>query len=72
MKLSDKRHWILGVALALVGVALARLVAPSVASGRIAWTLIGHALALSGLMAIALGTRRKYLEAARRAAERRE
>ncbi|HEY3452012.1 MAG TPA: hypothetical protein VGK67_36975 [Myxococcales bacterium] len=58
--MSGRLYWILGIAVALAGVAVVRLVAPNAESGRIAWTLAGNGIALAGLFTIALGTRRKY------------
>ncbi|MGC4120726.1 MAG: hypothetical protein QM765_40340 [Myxococcales bacterium] len=66
--MSVRPYWIVGIALAVAGICLARLWAPHVESGRIPWTLAGHGVALAGIFTIAFGTRRKYAAAALAAA----
>jgi hypothetical protein len=52
--------WIVGTLLALIGVALARLVAPTLAGhARLLATLGGQLLGLGGLFVICLGVRRR-------------
>lgn len=59
------RPWIVGTLLAFTGVALARLVAPSLAGhSRLAATVGGELLALGGLLVICLGIRRRIKQAA--------
>ena len=53
-------YWIIGIATAFAGVALARLIAPHYTEkiGAIL-TTIGHLLALAGLLVIAFGVRQR-------------
>lgn len=54
------RHWIAGIALAVVGVALNRLVAPALTgTPRILFAASGQILGAGGLLVIALGIRRR-------------
>jgi hypothetical protein len=54
------RSWLTGLALAAIGVLGARVLAPALADqARLACTLGAQGLALSGLLVIALGVRRR-------------
>lgn len=59
---SPKKHWILGISVALVGVILARLVCPEIdANGlRFAVMIFGHFLCLFGLFIIAHGVFKRH------------
>ena len=58
----NARPWLAGLALAVAGVVLTRLVAPDFsARPRAALALAGELLALAGLLVIALGIRRRLL-----------
>lgn len=61
-KASAKTHWILGIAVALVGVVLARLVCPEINTNgiRFAVMLVGHFLCLVGLFIIAHGVFKRH------------
>jgi len=62
---ASARHWLAGLALAAVGVAAARLLAPALSdTPRSVVTLLGQVIALSGLLVIALGVRRRVRDAA--------
>ncbi len=57
---ASARHWLAGIAIAGVGVAVSRLIAPGFdAPGRAATALAGQLIALSGLLIILLGIRRR-------------
>ena len=56
--LSARRHWLAGLALAALGVGLARLLAPAFsAQPRSIVALAGQLVALAGLVVIARGVR---------------
>ena len=59
MTKSKKRlHWIGGTLIAFAGVAIARLLAPTLPPGIVPGaTVAGHLLALGGLLFISMGTR---------------
>lgn len=64
MTMRNYRHWIVGTAMALCGVAVARVLAPLASTHyAAACRLAGVLLSMMGLMVIAVGTRRKYLPA---------
>ncbi len=55
---ASARHWFAGLALAVLGVSLARLVAPALdVQPRAVVTLAGQLISLSGLLVIARGIR---------------
>lgn len=57
---ANARYWIAGTLIALAGVALARLVAPSLGSPtRLYCTVGGQLLALAGLVLLAYGVSRR-------------
>lgn len=57
---ATSRSWLLGLALAALGVLIARVVAPGLDSrAGAACALTGQLLALAGLLVIALGIRRR-------------
>lgn len=58
---ASARHWLAGLALATLGVAVNRLLAPAFPAGqlRAAIALSGELVALAGLAVIALGIRRR-------------
>lgn len=62
---ASARHWLAGLALAAVGVVSARLLAPALPAvpGSIV-AFLGQMTALSGLLVIALGVRRRVRSAA--------
>lgn len=58
--LANARYWIAGLATAFAGVALVRLIGPSLHGPfQIAVTFAGQLLALAGLFIICLGVRRR-------------
>lgn len=62
---ASARHWLAGLALAVLGVVIARLVAPGFAPRpRATLALVGEVVALAGLLVIALGIRRRLRLAA--------
>jgi hypothetical protein len=62
---ASARRWLLGTLLALIGVVLARLVAPTCTkSTSTGLTLVGQLLGLTGLFIIARGIRRRLHEEA--------
>lgn len=57
---ASARHWLAGIALAIVGVVVARFVAPAFeARPRAGLALLGELTALAGLYVIVLGIRRR-------------
>lgn len=55
-----RRYWVIGTALAAVGVVMARLLAKEVSGDAQGWVrTLGVVLALGGLFVIMLGTRRR-------------
>ncbi|ACB76591.1 hypothetical protein [Opitutus terrae] len=61
---ANLRPWIAGVLTAFLGVALARVVAPSFEGNlRIYTTVAGQLLALTGLLILCLGIRRRIKHA---------
>lgn len=58
---ASARHWLAGLALAATGVAVNRLLAPGFASHQIraACAVTGELVALTGLLVIMLGVRRR-------------
>ena len=57
---ASARHWLAGIALAAVGVVVARLLAPAFdVRLRAALALLGELTALAGLYVIVLGIRRR-------------
>lgn len=63
------RFWIAGAAAGILGVALARVVAPSFEGAvRIYFTAGGQLLALGGLFIICLGVRRRIKQSVREGA----
>jgi hypothetical protein len=62
---ANPRPWITGTVIAFLGVALARVVAPHVGGAwRFGFTLSGELVALTGLLVIGLGIRRRLREGA--------
>lgn len=63
---ASARHWLAGLALAGLGVALARVAAPRLdLRPGAACALLGELVAICGLLVIALGIRRRLRLAAR-------
>lgn len=58
---ASARHWLAGLALAFAGVSVNRLLAPAFAPGhaRAAFALVGELAALTGLVVIMFGIRRR-------------
>jgi hypothetical protein len=57
---ASARHWLAGLALAVAGVVVARVIAPTFdARPRAALALLGELTALAGLYVIVLGIRRR-------------
>ncbi|MFA6960069.1 MAG: hypothetical protein WC205_04865 [Opitutaceae bacterium] len=57
---ASARYWLAGIALAIAGVAISRLLAPEFqARSHATIALIGQLLALSGLWVIIMGIRRR-------------
>lgn len=67
---ASARHWLAGLALAVLGVVIARLIASDLAPRpHAALTLVGELTALAGLLLIALGIHRRLRAAAAAAPE---
>ena len=63
--ISNIGFWIAGISAAFVGVAIARLIAPSYSgTARIVMTMGGQLLALCGLFILCLGVRRRIKQTA--------
>ncbi|MGN0834423.1 MAG: hypothetical protein ACI4QA_01145 [Candidatus Spyradosoma sp.] len=61
-EIAAQKHWIIGIAVALVGVLISRAVCPLIEVGdvRFAVMILGHVFCLAGLLVIMRGVFRRH------------